>query len=290
MPIDEKITGIGAVSGLRDAWSMFSANKAAIAGLVIWALIVFGSIFGPLLYSGKPFEIVSTPMTPPGGNLFLGSDYMGRDVLAGIIYGAKVTLLVGFAATICTVVIGVIIGTLAGYYGKKVDLFLMRVTEFFQVLPPILLAMVLVTLFSPSYITVVIAIGSVNWISTARLTRAAFLQIKELDFVRAARATGAANSRIMWRIILPNALPPLIVITTLTIGSAILFEAALSFLGLTDPNVMTWGFMIGASRNYIWDSWWAVTFPGVAIFFTVLSISLIGDGLNDAMNLKLRVL
>ncbi len=285
-----KPEGLGGASGFWDAWSIFSANKGAVAGLVIWFLIISVAILGPILYPGNPFQIVSTPMSPPSAKLILGSDYMGRDVLAGIIHGAKVTLLVGFAATFCTVIIGVLVGTLAGYYGGRIDLFLMRITEFFQVLPPILLAMVLVTLFSPSYITVVVSIGAVNWISTARLTRAAFLTIKEMDFVCAARATGATNSRIMWRTILPNAFPPLIVITTLTIGSAILFEAALSFLGLTDPNVMTWGFMIGASRNYIWDSWWAVTFPGVAIFLTVLSISLIGDGLNDALNLKLRVL
>jgi peptide/nickel transport system permease protein len=164
----------------------------------------------------------------------------------------------------------------------------MRVTEFFQVLPPLLFAMVLVALFSPSLPTVAIAIGVVSWPQTARLTRAEFLKIRHLEYVTAARSIGANSRLIMWKVILPNALPPLIVSATLIVGVAILFEAGLSFLGLSDPNIMSWGLMIGSSRQYIIDSWWAVTFPGAAIFVTVLSVSLIGDGLNDAFNPKLR--
>ena len=164
----------------------------------------------------------------------------------------------------------------------------MRITEFFQVLPALLFAMVVVTLFSPTIVTVTIAIGIVIWPSTARLTRAEFMKVKGLDFVRAEQAIGAGNPRIMWKVILPNALPPLIVSATLAVGGAILFEAGLSFLGLGDPNQMSWGLMIGSSRQYILTSWWAVAFPGAAIFVTVLAVSLIGDGLNDALNPKLR--
>ena len=164
----------------------------------------------------------------------------------------------------------------------------MRVTEFFQVLPTLLFAMVLVSLFSPSIRTIAFAIGVVSWPQTARLTRAEFFKIKNLEYVSASRAIGMSNMSIMWKVILPNALPPLVVSATLIVGAAILFEAGLSFLGLGDPNVVSWGGMIGDNRPYILDAWWVVTLPGLAIFITVLSISLIGDGLNDAFNPKLR--
>ena len=218
----------------------------------------------------------------------LGTDYLGRDIIAGLLTGGAPTLAVGASAAIITMVIGITLGAFAGYYGGWVDTLLMRITEFFQVLPALLFAMVLVTLFSPSLITIAIAIGVVSWPQTARLTRAEFLRIKELEYVTAARAIGAQNGRIMWRVIIPNAAPPLIVSATLTVGVAILFEAGLSFLGLGDPNKMSWGLMIGMNREYILDAWWPVTFPGLSIFLTVFSVSLVGDGLNDAFNPKLR--
>ncbi len=272
-----------------EGWRMFAANRAALLGLALGALITFVTIFGPLIYPTDPFDLVAEPMSPPGQELLLGSDYLGRDVLAGIIHGAKVTVLVGFAATLCTITIGITIGVLAGFYGGWVDNLLMRLTEFFQVLPGLLLAMVLVALFSPTLVTIIFAIGIVSWTPMARLTRAEFLKIKEREYIMAERAMGAKDGSIMWRVILPNSLPPLIVAASLGVGVAILFEAALSFLGLGDPNAYSWGYMIGASRDFIWETWWAVTFPGLAIFFTVLSISLIGDGLNDALNPKLRL-
>jgi peptide/nickel transport system permease protein len=148
--------------------------------------------------------------------------------------------------------------------------------------------MVLMTLFNPSLLTAIIAIGMVTWTSTARLARAEFMRLRKLEYVSAARALGAGPIRLMVREILPNAAPPLIVSATLIIGVAILFEAGLSFLGLSDPNVMSWGLMIGSNRKYVLDAWWAVTFPGVAIFLTVLAVSLVGDGLNDALNPKMH--
>ena len=190
----------------------------------------------------------------------------------------------GAVAALLSVLIGITLGAMAGYYGGRVDALLMRVTEFFQVLPALLFAMVVVTLFSPSLVTVTLAIGIVSWTGTARLTRAEFMKYRDLEFVRAERAIGARNARIIWKVILPNALPPLIVSATLAVGAAILFEAGLSFLGLGDPNQMSWGLMIGSSRQYVLSCWWAVAFPGAAIFLTVLAVSLIGDGLNDALN------
>ena len=279
-----------AESPAREAWRMFRRNIPALVGTAMLLLIIGLTLYGTLIYTGDPFDIVWAPHEAPfvEPDFPLGTDYLGRDLMAGLLSGGGPTLAVGAAAAALTMIIGISMGALSGFYGGWVDNLLMRVTEFFQVLPALLFAMVLVTLFSPSLITIAIAIGVVSWPQTARLTRAEFLKIKELEYVTAARAIGAGNGRIMWRVILPNALPPLIVSATLTIGVAILFEAGLSFLGLGDPNVMSWGLMIGANRDYILDAWWPVTFPGLAIFFTVFSVSLIGDGLNDAFNPKLR--
>ena len=276
---------------LKETARMFFKNKTAVFGLGLLLFIIAMAFLGPILYRTDPFDIVWAPMAPPGEEGYLlGTDYLGRDILAGIIHGAAATLAVGAAAALCTVFIGVALGAAAGFYGSWVDNVLMRITEFFQVLPPLLFAMVLVTLFSPKLTTIAISIGVVSWPGVARLTRGEFLKIREREYVMAARSIGSRNWRIIWRVILPNALPPLIVTATLIIGVAILFEAGLSYLGLSDPNIMSWGFMIGSNRDYIFESWWAVTFPGVAIFLTVLSISLVGDGLTDAFNPKLRQL
>lgn len=279
-----------AESPAREAWRMYRRNVPALIGTALLAIILGATLYGTFFLGGDPYEIVWAPHEPPGvtPEFPLGTDYLGRDLVAGLLTGGGPTLAVGAAAAAITMVIGISLGALAGFYGGWVDNLLMRVTEFFQVLPALLFAMVLVTLFSPSLLTIAIAIGVVSWPQTARLTRAEFLKIRELEYVTAARAIGARNRRIIWRVILPNAMPPLIVSATLTVGVAILFEAGLSFLGLGDPNVMSWGLMIGANREYILDAWWPVTFPGLAIFFTVFAISLIGDGLNDAFNPKLR--
>jgi peptide/nickel transport system permease protein len=274
----------------REAWSVFRRNYAALVGLAILGVVAVTVIAGPYLYPVDPFDIVGAPKMAPGEepDALLGTDYLGRDVLAGLVRGGRPTLMVGFFAAMITTLIGITVGALGGYYGGKVDAVLGRVTEFFQVLPALLFAMVLIMLFTPSLVTVTVAIGVVAWTSMARLTRAEFLRIKQLEYVRAARAIASSNSRIIWGVILPNALPPIIVAATLATGSAILFEAGLSFLGLSDPNVMSWGMMIGSNRNYLREMWWAVTFPGACIFLTVLAISLVGDGLNDAFNPKLR--
>ena len=279
-----------AESPAREAWRMFRRNIPALVGVFILAVIIMLTLYGQLFYTGDAFDVVWAPHERPGvtPEFPLGTDYLGRDLVAGLLTGGGATLAVGATAAMITMIIGITFGALAGFYGGWVDNLLMRITEFFQVLPALLFAMVLVTLFSPSLFTIAMAIGVVSWPQTARLTRAEFLKIKELEYVTAARAIGAKNKRIIWKVILPNAMPPLIVSATLTIGVAILFEAGLSFLGLGDPNVMSWGLMIGANREYILDAWWPVTFPGLAIFFTVFAVSLIGDGLNDAFNPKLR--
>jgi peptide/nickel transport system permease protein len=268
---------------------MVVRNPSAIAGLVILGMVLLVSLLGPVLLPVDPFDIAAAPMTEPlSEDAWLGADYLGRDVLASIVHGGRATLLVGAVAAALSVVIGVTVGALAGYYGGRIDAVLMRVTEFFQVLPSLLFAMVVVTLFSPTLTTVTVSIGIVTWTGTARLARAEFMKLRNLEFVRAERAVGAGDARLIWKVILPNAFPPLIVSATLAVGAAILFEAGLSFLGLSDPNVMSWGMMIGSSKQHVLTSWWAVAFPGLAIFVTVLAVSLIGDGLNDALNPKLR--
>jgi peptide/nickel transport system permease protein len=279
-----------AQSPLREAWIMFRRNKPALVGMAILSLIILATLYGAFIFTGDAYDIVWAPHEPPlvTPEFPLGTDYLGRDLVAGLLTGGAPTLAVGAAAAAITMVIGVAVGALAGFFGGWVDNVLMRFTEFFQVLPALLFAMVLVTLFTPSLTMIAIAIGVVSWPQTARLTRAEFMKIKNLEYVTAARAIGAKNGRIMWRVILPNALPPLIVSATLTVGVAILFEAGLSFLGLGDPNTMSWGLMIGSNRADFLEAWWPVTFPGVMIFLTVFAVSLIGDGLNDAFNPKLR--
>jgi peptide/nickel transport system permease protein len=270
---------------------MYVRNAAAVAGFLIFLAIIFTALFAPAIMDKDPFEMVWMPFTPPGQDgYWLGTDNLGRDMVTAIIYGSRATLVVGASAAGLTIIIGLTIGSLAGFYRGWVDEVLMRITEFFQVLPPLLLAMVLVSLFSPTLPTVAMAIGVVSWTGVARLARAEFIRIRELEYVKAARSIGSRDRRIIWRVILPNALPPLIVNAALTVCVAILFEAALSFLGLSDPNVMSWGKLIGDNRDYLLDAPWTVTIPGVAIFLTVLSVSLIGDGLNDAFNPRLREL
>ncbi len=278
-----------AQSPLAEAWGMFKRNHAAVAALGVLALIVLGAIFGPYIYPTDPFEMVWAPFSPPGQEGYLlGTDYLGRDLLAMIINGARVSLMIGLAAAVVSIFIGVTVGALAGFYRGWVEEVLMRITEFFQVLPTLLFSMVLVALFGASLPMITFAIGVVSWTAVARITRSEFLRIRELEYVKASRASGASNRKLMFGVILPNALPPIIVQSALMVGSAILFEAGLSFLGLTDPNVVSWGQIIGSNRQYILDAGYTVTIPGIAIFVTVLAISLVGDGLNDALNPKLR--
>lgn len=275
-------------AGGRGPWAMFLRNKAAVAGLIVFTGIVLMNIFGPAIYGIDSDAMVARPFSGPGEGTPLGTDYLGRDVLAGVLSGGRTTLVVGAVAAGMSISIGLVIGSLAGFYGRWVDSMFMRLTELFQTLPTLLFAMVLLTLMGPSSRTVALAIGLVSWPAAARLTRAEFLKIRELEYVKAARAIGSSDLRIMLRTILPNAMPPLIVATALTVGLAILFEAGISFLGLGDNRVVSWGSMIGKNQGFILESWWTVTFPGIAIFLTVLSISMMGDGLQDAFNPKLR--
>jgi peptide/nickel transport system permease protein len=277
-----------AASPARAALRQFLRSPSGVAGATLLLPLILATIFGPMFYTTDPLEIVGLPFSPPDADALLGTDYLGRDVLAGLIHGGRATMTVGAVAALITIVIGVSVGALSGFFGGWIDSLLTKISEFFQVLPPLLFAMVLVTLFGPKLTTITIAIGAVSWTAAARLTRAEFMRLRDLDFIKASRAAGAGNWHLIMRVVLPNALPPIIVSATLAIGVAILFEGGLSFLGLGDPNTMSWGLMIGQNRNYVLDAWWAVTFPGAAIFLAVLAVSLVGDGINDAVNPRLR--
>ena len=270
-------------------WGRFSKNKSAVFGLMILFLVILMAVIANWIYPDDPFRLAGKPMSSPGTNGFLlGSDTLGRDVAAGIAHGAKTSILIGLLATIAAVFIGIIFGALAGYYGGVIDDALMRVTEIFQTIPSFVFAILLVAIMKPSIESIVIAITVVSWPAVARLVRGEFMSLKNREFVQACHTLGMNDSRIMMREILPNCLSPVIVIGSLMVATAILIESGLAFLGLGDPNIMSWGFQIGAGRTMLRSAWWVCTFPGIAILITVLAINLVGEGLNDAFNPRLR--
>jgi peptide/nickel transport system permease protein len=263
----------------------FLRHPAGMIGLIILVLVVALALAAPLLFPDDPWELVAAPFQPPlSEQLWLGSDMLGRDVAAGIAYGARVSLLIGVASTLAALLIGVTIGAIAGYFGGRIDDAIMRVTELFQTIPGFILAILLVATLGPSLTNVILAIGAVSWPSLARLTRAEFMRLRGREFVQAAICQGQPPASVVLRHILPNAISPIIVTGSLMIASAILIESALSFMGLGDPNLMSWGFMVGASRTVIRQAWWMSVFPGIAILLTVLAINLVGEGLNDTLN------
>jgi peptide/nickel transport system permease protein len=269
-------------------WRRFARNIGAMAGLVILACVGLLALFAPVLYPFSPWEMRGIPFMPPGeAGFLLGSDSLGRDVAAGIAHGAFVSFLVGGVSTVAALALGITLGAVAGYAGGWVDDAIMRFTEFFQTIPSFVLAVVLVAIFTPSITSIVAAIAVVSWPPVTRVVRAEFLSLRSREFVQAAEVLGRGRIAIMVTEILPNALSPIIVLASLMVATAILLESALSFLGLGDPNLMSWGFMIGSGRSVIRIAWWMSVFPGVAIFLTVLALNLVGEGLNDALNPRL---
>jgi peptide/nickel transport system permease protein len=272
---------------MKTFWQRFLGNPRVMVGLGWVMLVVLISLLADVLAPRDPFSIVGTPFLKPGESFLLGTDSLGRDVLSGLMHGARTTLLIAILSTLAAVAFGTFVGAIAGYYGGWIDDILMRTTEFFQTIPSFLFAIVLIAILSPSAVNLVIAIAIVSWPPITRVVRAEVLSIKSREFVQAAVVAGQRDSAILLTQVLPNTLSPLIVTGSLLIATAILIESALSFLGLGAPNQMSWGFMIGAGRSFLRDAWWLVTIPGVAILLTVLSINLVGEGLNDALNPRL---
>ncbi|MFC0266888.1 ABC transporter permease [Kushneria aurantia] len=270
-------------------WHRFARNRGALLGVFILTFFILLALLAPFLYPDSPWRMVQRPFLAPGEveGFPLGTDAMGRDVAAGLAHGAWVSLLVGLISTLAAMLIGVPLGALAGYFGGRVDDVLMRFTEFFQTIPNFALAIVLVAILQPSITTIILAIAIVSWPPVARLVRGEFLSLKQREYVEAARLVGQGHVAIIVRQILPNALSPVIVLASLMIATAILLESALSFMGLGDPDLMSWGYMIGAARTVMRQAWWLSVIPGVAILLTVLALNLVGDGLDDALNPQL---
>ena len=270
-------------------WQRYKRNKSAVFGLAVIIIVIIMAATANFLYPFDPFRLAGKPLSGPGMNGFwLGSDSLGRDVAAGIVHGAKTSLLIGLIATLVAIFIGIVFGAFAGYYGGRLDDILMRITEIFQTIPSFIFAILLVAIMKPSIVSIVIAIAVVSWPGVARLVRGEVLALKNREFVQACHTLGMNDLRIMLREILPNCMSPIIVIGSLMVATAILIESGLAFLGLGDPNIMSWGFQIGAGRTMLRSAWWVCTFPGVAILITVLAINLVGEGLNDALNPRLR--
>ncbi len=267
----------------------FTASGMPLVGLILLLVVLAMALSANLIFPQDPLALAGAPLTPPfeEAGLILGTDSVGRDIAAQLFYGARVSLLVGVAATSIAITIGIIVGALSGYFGGTADAVLMRVTEAFQTVPSFILLLVLVVIFGSKLMTLILAIGAISWIAPARLTRAEFLSLRSRDFVLSCRTIGMSHIRIIFREILPSALPPVIAYVSVVMALAILLESALAFLGLSDPNIASWGNMIGDGRRVLRTAWYVAAMPGFAILLTVLAISLVGQGLNDLLNPRL---
>ena len=267
----------------------FARNRGAVIGCLVLLAVIVVAALAPIMYPQSPWRLVGRPFLAPFAldRFPLGTDALGRDVMAGLMHGARVSLLIGLVSTAVALLIGVPLGGLAGYAGGLVDDALMRLTEFFQTIPSFALAIVIVAILQPSIASIVLAIAIVSWPPIARLVRGEVLSLRSREYVQAAITLGQTTPRILLSQVLPNTLAPIIVMASLMVASAILLESSLSFLGLGDPSLMTWGYMIGAGRTRLIEAWWISFVPGIAIFLTVLALNLVGEGLNDALNPRL---
>ncbi|NNG73721.1 ABC transporter permease subunit [Rhizobium laguerreae] len=286
----------GQPSAVAEFWHYFSRNKGAVIGLVVFTIILVVAVFAPLFAPHEPNEqnravLLAVPFWMEGGSASfpLGTDAVGRDILSRLIYGARFSLFIGVVVVTLSVISGVLIGLVAGYFRGKVDTAIMRLMDIILAFPSLLLALVLVAVLGPGLTNAMIAISLVNQPHFVRLTRASVISEREKEYVIASRVAGAGTFRLMFKTILPNCLGPLIVQATLAFSAAILDAAALGFLGMgAQPPTPEWGTMLAESREFISRAWWVVTFPGLAILITVLAINLMGDGLRDALDPKLK--
>lgn len=276
----------------REVWRMLKKNKMALLGLVILCILVLLALFADIIANYDTVVIkqnLGSRLQGPSAAHWLGTDEFGRDIFARLIHGARVSLKVGIIAVGISIVCGGTLGALAGYYGGKLDNIIMRIMDIFLAVPSILLAIAIVSALGPSIINLMVAISVSNIPRYARIVRASVLSIRDQEFVEAAKAIGASNARIIFRHIIPNSLAPVIVQGTLGVASAILSTAGLSFIGLgIQPPAPEWGSMLSGGRQYLRYAWWVTTFPGVAIMITILSLNLLGDGLRDALDPRLK--
>ena len=273
---------------LTEFWKVFRKSLAGVAGLGLVAAMVLVALTAGVIASTAPTTLSRESLQPPGPAHWMGTDDLGRDILAGVVYGTRISLLVGFLTAGASTLIGIGVGGLAGYHGGRLDDLLMRFTEFFMVVPRFFLALVIVAMFGASLWGIILVLTILSWPTTARLFRAEVLRLKSQEFVLAARAMGCSDGRILFEQLLPNALAPVIVSISVQVAYAIILEAGLSFLGLGDPANRSWGVMLANAQQFLRRAWWMATFPGLAIFLAVLGFNLIGDGVNDALNPRLK--
>ena len=270
---------------LHSILSMFRANKAALLGLIMILLIVLMSIFAPLIARYDPNALDLTSMRKaPSWEHWFGTDDMGRDVFARVVYGSRTSLMIGFVPSLISLVLGTVLGLMAGYLGKVADELIMRLADVVLAFPSLLLAMVVMYTLGASLLNMFIALSIINWAGTARVVRAQTLSLKEKEFVEAARSMGVSRFKIVFRHILPNCLPNLIVLFTLDIPGAIMWESSMSFLGVGDPNAASWGLMVSQGKGYAYMCPWLILAPGIAILLTVMAFNFLGDGLRDAID------
>lgn len=262
------------------------ASPTGALGLALLALAVLIALFGPLIRPGDPLRIVAEALIPPASDprYPFGTDGLGRDLLAGILHGARVSIAIGLSVALASMSFGVLIGAIAGYLGGWVDAVICRIIELFQTVPGFVLLVVLVSFLEPSFLTLVLGLTLISWDTVARLTRAEVRNHRNRDYVMAAETFGFSHPHILFREILPNIAPSLIVTGSIIVANAILAESALSFLGLGDPNTVTWGSLIGSGREHLRSMWTLTAIPGLFIALTVLALNLLGDALNDILN------
>ncbi len=268
----------------RLSWSVILRQPVGALSAGVILLLVTAALLAPLIVHANPDHISENFLQPPFGKFGLGTDELGRNVAVELFYGLRVSLLVGVLAAASSTLLGVAVGSVAGYFGSRIDDATMRISEAFQVMPTFILAALIVALVGAGLDRVIAVIALLAWPQTARLMRAQVLRVKQLDFVDAVRCLGVGEMSIMLREVIPNAFAPVLATATLTIGDAILTEAGLSFLGLSDPTVVTWGRMLNSGQRFLFQAWWLSLFPGFAIFATVLVFNVFGDALGKVLN------
>jgi peptide/nickel transport system permease protein len=290
---NRRIPGVSGDSQWSIAARHFKRSKLAIVGLVLLGVLYFVALLAPFLAPfdpiAQPKDIVAMSYLGPGNGHWLGTDQFGRDVMSRIIYGARISLSIGFIATAISITLGTFLGALAGYFGGRIDAVIMRFTDMVLAFPRLVLLILIVALFSPSIFIIITVLGLTQWPGTTRIVRGEVLSLREREYIQAARALGMSRTRIIFRHLIPNVLAPVIVTATLGIGNTIVMEAGLSFLGLgVQPPTPSWGNMVADGRQNLIGAWWVATFPGLAIVLTVLAFNLVGDGLRDALDPRLR--
>lgn len=276
-------------SKFQTFWRPFVASRMGPIGLTIIVTVIIAALLAPVLYPDGPFTLAAERLLPPGTEGYpLGTDHLGRDMIPMLLYGARVSLVIGIMAAMISLCIGVVVGSIAGYYGGWIDLVLSRITDMFLIIPAFFLIILVVATLGSGIEYVMIVIGLVAWPTSARLMRAQALTLRDRTFVQALRALGESNRHILVRHVVPNGIHPLIANVALDIAAAILIEAGLSFIGLGDPNKATWGRMIYDGRTTMLTAWWATVLPGLAIIILVLGFYLVSDGVSYALDPRRR--